>query len=58
MDWTVLDEYLTRFVIEPGMKATVRASTFSATLEMVREGILEMQQERPFAPIWVKSRAA
>ncbi len=58
MDWTILDEYLTRFVVEPGMKATVRASTFSATLEMVREGILEVQQERPFAPIWVKSRAA
>ncbi len=53
-----LDEYLTRFVVEPGMRATVRASTFSATLEMVREGILDVQQDRPFAPIWVKARAA
>ena len=58
VDWTILDEYLTRFVVEPGMRATVRASTFSATLEMVREGILDVQQDRPFAPIWVKARAA
>ncbi len=58
VDWTVLDEYLTRFVVDPGMRATVRASAFSATLEMVREGVLDVQQERPFAPIWVKARAA
>lgn len=58
VDWTVLDEYLTRFVIDPGMRATVRASAFSATLEMVREGLLEIQQEKAFAPLWVKARAA
>lgn len=58
VDWTVLDEYLTRFVVEPGMRATVRASAFSATLEMVREGRLEIQQEKAFAPLWVKARAA
>ncbi|MHB2166253.1 segregation and condensation protein A [Alsobacter sp. R-9] len=58
VDWTVLDDYLNRFVVEPGMRATVRASSFSATLEMVREGLIEVQQERPFAPIYVKARAA
>ncbi|MCP8939352.1 segregation/condensation protein A [Alsobacter sp. SYSU M60028] len=58
VDWTVLDDYLTRFVVEPSMRATVRASAFSATLEMVREGLLEVQQERAFAPIWIRSRAA
>jgi segregation and condensation protein A len=57
MDWMVLDDYLLGFVVEPSMRATVRASAFSATLEMVREGVLEIQQDRAFAPIWVKNRA-
>jgi segregation and condensation protein A len=57
VDWMVLDDYLLSFVVEPAMRATVRASAFSATLEMVREGILEIQQDRAFAPIWVKNRA-
>ena len=58
VDWTILDDYLTRFVVEPSMRATVRASAFSATLEMVREGLLDIQQEKAFAPIWVKGKAA
>jgi segregation and condensation protein A len=57
-DWMVLDDFLISFVVEPSMRATVRASAFSATLEMVREGVLQIQQDRAFAPIWVKNRAS
>ncbi|PSC02794.1 segregation/condensation protein A [Alsobacter soli] len=58
LDWTVLDEYLSAYMVEPSMRATVRASTFVAALEMVREGLLDLQQDRAFAPIWLKARSA
>lgn len=58
VDWTVLDDYLMAYVAEPAMKRSIRASALSAMLEMVREGLIEVQQDTAFAPIWVKSRAA
>jgi segregation and condensation protein A len=58
VEWTVLDDFLTQYVVEPSMRRTVRASAFVATLEMVREGLLDVQQDRAFASIWVKSKAA
>jgi segregation and condensation protein A len=35
---------------------TVTASSFGATLEMVREGRIELRQEGPFEPIYMRSR--
>ena len=57
-DWSVLDDFLITYIVAPEMRPTVRASTFSAALEMVREGQLDLRQEAAFAPIWVRSRAA
>jgi segregation and condensation protein A len=37
---------------------TVRASSFSASLEMVREGRFDIRQDRPFAPLWVRRRVS
>jgi segregation and condensation protein A len=54
--WTRLDHYLIDYVVEPSMRTTVIASSFSASLEMVKEGALEIQQESAFAPIWLKRR--
>lgn len=54
-EWTALDSYLLDYVAEPGMRATVLASSLSATLEMVREGRLALRQDEPFAPLWVRS---
>ena len=55
-EWSRLDEYLIAFVVEPSMRATVFASSLAATLEMVREGAVEMQQSGAFAPIYVRRR--
>ena len=55
-DWTRLDEYLIAYVVEPSMRATVLASSFSATLEMVREGKIEIQQDKAFSPLWLRGR--
>jgi len=35
---------------------TVLASSFGATLEMAREGHIELRQEGPFEPIYMRSR--
>jgi len=55
-EWSRLDEYLIAFVIEPSMRATILASSLAATLEMVREGAIEMHQAGAFAPIYVRRR--
>jgi len=55
-DWCVLDEYLIAYMVEPSLVTTVRASTFAATLELVREGRLELHQQAAFAPIYVRKR--
>jgi segregation and condensation protein A len=56
-DWSRLDEYLIVFVVEPSMRASVLASSLAASLEMVREGALEIQQSGAFAPIYLRKRA-
>jgi segregation and condensation protein A len=55
VEWTVLDEYLRQWA-EPQMRRTVRASAFSAALEMVREGHIDLRQDAAFAPLWIRAR--
>jgi segregation and condensation protein A len=57
-DWSCLDEYLMNYVVEPSMHATVMASSLASTLEMVREGVMEMHQNIAFAPIYIRKRVA
>ena len=53
-DWTELDSWLIAYSVEPKMRRTARASSFSASLEMVREGEIELRQDAAYAPIWVR----
>jgi segregation and condensation protein A len=53
-DWSRLDQLLTPYLVAPGLQATIYASSFAAALEMVREGILDLQQEAAFAPIYLR----
>ena len=55
-DWCALDEYLIAYMAEPSHAATVRASSFAAALELVREGLLELNQQKAFAPLYVRKR--
>jgi segregation and condensation protein A len=57
-DWSRLDEYLIAFVVESAMLPTVLASSLAASLELVREGTIEMQQAGAFAPIYLRRRAS
>jgi len=53
-DWGVLDAFLERYVTQPRMRPTVRASALAAALEMARDGSLALHQDRAFGPIHVR----
>jgi segregation and condensation protein A len=57
-DWSRLDQFLLAYVVDPSLVATAVASSFAATLEMVREGVLEVHQHAAFAPLYVRKRAS
>ena len=54
--WATLDSYLIDYLVQPELKRTARASALSASLELVREGALELRQSAPFAPLYVRRR--
>ena len=56
-DWGTFDRWLAQYLAEPGMRRSVTASSFTASLELAREGLLELRQEGPFRPIYLKRRA-
>ncbi len=53
-DWASLDGWLLEFCVEPKLRRSARASSFSASLELVREGRIELRQEAPFAPLYLR----
>ena len=55
-DWTALDRFLVEYLTDPGERATALASSFAATLELVREGLVEVRQHEPFAPLYLRDR--
>ncbi|MGN6470622.1 MAG: segregation and condensation protein A [Rhizobiaceae bacterium] len=55
-DWTALDSFLLEYLTAPEERATAIASSFAASLELVREGHLEMRQEQAFAALYMRSR--
>jgi segregation and condensation protein A len=54
--WGRLDVYLRDYLREPRGRRSVTASSFSASLEYVREGVLEMRQDDMFRPIYLRRR--
>lgn len=55
-DWLPLETFLAPFLQDPAHRATVLASSFSASLELTREGSIEMQQGAAFEPIYVRTK--
>ncbi|HXT07434.1 MAG TPA: ScpA family protein [Roseiarcus sp.] len=53
-DWVSLDRWLIEYCVEPKLRRSARASSFSASLEMVREGVLELRQDAHFAPLFLR----
>lgn len=55
-DWVEFNRYLEGLVTNAEDGRTILASSFGATLEMAREGEIEIRQEAPFAPIYMRAR--
>lgn len=56
-DWSTFDRWLEEYLGPPEMRRTVRASSFTASLELVREGLIELRQDDAFRPIFMRRRA-
>ena len=57
-DWGTLDVWLSDYLTDSSMRRSVRASSFTASLELAREGLLDLRQDGTFAPIYVRKRTA
>jgi segregation and condensation protein A len=57
-EWVHLDSFLKQYGAVPDIARTARASSFGATLEMARDGLIELSQAEPFAPIYLRKREA
>lgn len=57
-DWGTFDRWLERFFATPELRRSVRASSFTASLELAREGVLELRQDDAFKPIYLRRRTA
>ena len=58
-EWVQLDLFLDQFLTMPSpeLSRTVLAASFGATLEMARDGLVELQQAEPYAPIYMRRRS-
>ena len=53
-DWIAFDDWLAQVCLDRKLLRSARASTFSASLELMREGKIELRQEKTFAPIYIR----
>src|SRR5437763_4338857 len=53
-DWSRLDSWLAKYMAGQESAASVVASSFTASLELAREGSIEIRQERAFEPIYLR----
>ena len=56
LDWASLDEHLLAVLSDPKERRTAKASSFAASLELVREGRLDLRQDTHFAPLFLRRR--
>ena len=55
--WTVLSAFLPARSSDPLVTRSQIAATFAATLELARDGVIELRQEQAFGPLFVRSVA-
>lgn len=53
-EWAPIEDYLADYLARPDEGRSALASTFSATLELTREGYVELRQATPFGPLHVR----
>jgi segregation and condensation protein A len=53
-DWTDLDHWLIRYITSPEERATAIASSFAASLELVKERFIDLKQDSAFGPLMLR----
>ena len=56
VEWVAMDTYLEHYLARADEQRTVRASTFASSLELVRQGEIEVRQTETFGPILLRRR--
>lgn len=54
-DWTALERHLARCVIPASERVSATASSFAASLELAREGKIELYQDGAFASLFLRA---
>lgn len=54
--WGTFDHWLEHFMATKETRRSVRASSFTASLELARDGQIELRQEEAFKPIYLRRR--
>ena len=55
-EWGTFDMWLERYLASAETRRSVRASSFTASLELARDGRIEMRQDEAFKPIYLRRR--
>lgn len=59
-DWVQLDMFIEQYLLPPehnaGITRSVLSSSFGASLEMAREGVIELRQSEPYAPLQMRRK--
>jgi len=54
IDWTALESFLPHFPEDQALQKSARASIFSATLELAKQGKVNLVQKQTFGPVFLK----
>jgi segregation and condensation protein A len=57
VDWVPMQTYLAQYLSSPEQRVTAMASSFASSLELVRQGHVELRQNLAFGPLFVRRRA-
>ena len=55
--WVQLDLFLQEFLPQPAQKRSALASSFGASLEMAKDGLVDLRQAAPYAPLYMRKRS-
>ena len=58
VEWVAMDSYLADYLGTPAERATIRASSFASSLELVRLGQIDLRQTEVFGPLLMRRRKA
>jgi segregation and condensation protein A len=57
-EWVAMDSYLADYLGSQAERATIRASSFASSLELVRVGQIDLRQSETFGPLYMRRRKA